>query len=241
MMNKLLVTGLLLCFSLCAHRAFPCSCPPYPTDFCTSVKNDSTNYIATVKVLSMNLPDMEVAIIEQLHLTSVFDTIIIKGQDGINCFVDVSIFTINDTLILGLYNWNIDSFGISMCGLYYLRLSNDTVTGKINSWLNIQDYSTFKANLINCLNFVSMHPSNNENNQIVVYPNPFTDFLTIEQMGMMQEYDVELIDIYGRLVYKNSQFDQDRLHVSGYLFTRGIYILKVENEIQQFIKKIIVL
>jgi len=74
-------------------------------------------------------------------------------------------------------------------------------------------------------------------NKIKCYPNPVTDYLTIE-LNNNQNAVMEILDITGRTLLKK-ELSTARSKISLGDLSRGYYILKIDNGITPFTKKII--
>jgi hypothetical protein len=84
---------------------------------------------------------------------------------------------------------------------------------------------------------VSVEENNEEN--IEVYPNPFSRLLTIYP-GKSTIKSLEIFDIYGQKLFSGNNIETaDKLFVNTDQFTAGIYILKVETGNKFYFKKLI--
>jgi len=65
------------------------------------------------------------------------------------------------------------------------------------------------------------------NNSVRIFPNPFTDSLTIEYNPTCMPYDVQIFDLVGHLIISENQIstNQKQLHLTT--LPNGIYLLKI--------------
>ena len=70
-----------------------------------------------------------------------------------------------------------------------------------------------------------------------IFPNPTKDYLTIYLENNIESY-LEILDITGKVIYKDNFLKEGRISTSG--FKKGIYFVKVENNDNVIIRKIIV-
>jgi len=73
--------------------------------------------------------------------------------------------------------------------------------------------------------------------QVEVYPNPVTDELIIKKTGNTKNLKFDIINSSGQIVYKGYLMDKTSVQMTG--FSKGFYILRVENETNYDFKKII--
>ncbi len=148
-MKKLRTALVFLLFLFQFQTSFGCDCAPSPDNFCQSLRYNE--HVALVKIVANNGLFMDVVILDEIWNSFSEDTIAVIGQDGVNCSQWLSIFNLNDTLILGLQNWDmVDTFNLSACGMYYLSYSGGQVTGNIDSSSTSESYEAFKADLATC-------------------------------------------------------------------------------------------
>jgi len=74
------------------------------------------------------------------------------------------------------------------------------------------------------------------NSNISVYPNPFTDFVTIQ--GLKESYNYSIFDVSGKLVHSSeNNLPTDRIDTKS--ITDGVYLLKIISGSETLTKKII--
>lgn len=70
-------------------------------------------------------------------------------------------------------------------------------------------------------------------------PNPTRDFIKINTIETVNSVQVEILDLNGKYVYSNNNFDvSDRIDITK--LSSGIYSVRVRNDNQQLIKKLVV-
>ncbi|NSW46581.1 MAG: C10 family peptidase [Bacteroidales bacterium] len=75
---------------------------------------------------------------------------------------------------------------------------------------------------------ISLNNENNINNKINVFPNPFTNILTITYSSNINVL-ISLIDIYGKYIFKNKSFNfNSQLNLED--LKEGIYILEINDK-----------
>ncbi len=71
-----------------------------------------------------------------------------------------------------------------------------------------------------------------------VFPNPFEQFFKLQQLKKLSEaFEVELFDVHGTLVAKNTLIKQQQIDTAH--LPDGIYFLKLFNEKKSFVQKVI--
>jgi len=84
--------------------------------------------------------------------------------------------------------------------------------------------------------------NNSNSNNLNVYPNPFTNNISIQMPNITaKSVDVEIVDITGKIIYSENVLtnSENEVNVNANNLTKGIYILKILNDNQVFTKKII--
>jgi hypothetical protein len=70
-----------------------------------------------------------------------------------------------------------------------------------------------------------------------IFPNPFSNSLTIEIEGNEESVNLEIMNTSGQMVYKGNMTNRKEIETSN--LAKGIYFIKVENARLFEIKKII--
>ncbi len=125
----------------------------------------------------------------------------------------------------GYQSWESVSKEITIgTGIHYLKL----VVSKRGFNINYTDFQELISNSIIIT----------DNTEISVFPNPVSDELTILTNGFSFD-KVEIIDVTGKIVLSNS-VDRDQEHHIKLNLSNGIYIVKISDEKQFYLKRIIV-
>ncbi len=66
----------------------------------------------------------------------------------------------------------------------------------------------------------------NNNSGIVIYPNPADNYITV--YGLDSASDLKIIDMSGRVIYSNPQFNDGNIDVSN--LASGVYFVKIQKE-----------
>ncbi len=130
---------------------------------------------------------------------------------------------LNDTLLL---NKNTQNIQINKNGKYKVQITDS------NGCFSFSDSLIIKT--------VGVGELDN-NKEISVYPNPFTDVLEIDLKGFYhQSVFIQLFDVLGKNIFseniKPNSNNTYSLNTSSFQLTKGIYILKVNNEFFKVIK-----
>lgn len=153
------------------------------------------------------------------------DTIVVVGEDGINCGEMLNLFSPGDTLFLALSDgyyetFEKDTFYLKSgnCGKYYLR-----VTGGQNSGLSIAEIKDKIRSKITNDDKVEI------DKRIKFYPSPATDHLTIESNADLIQ-DIRIYDLFGKL--SRSVVDLNRLMINIDLtgLVPGLYLILVDTD-----------
>lgn len=234
--NTLII--ILLLFT--SKPMFSCSCAGYNDVFCQSFNANSILIQATVNNhISGSL--MEIIVIENLHNSVSADTIFIEGHDGANCGEELSKFQIGDTLIMAIYDSYITPNTYSLpglCGIHYLNFNSGKVIGNIFGTEESVNYEDFKSSIMDCQDFKVFNRDFDEQDLILVYPNPVYDAVYI------QSYTIELqeLNIYNTNGVKvlTQNVNHETIEISLHNLNSGIYFIQLKNKqntiTKQFVK-----
>ena len=73
----------------------------------------------------------------------------------------------------------------------------------------------------------------------IVYPNPFTDYTTIELSDAVQTQKIELIDIHGRIVRTIDNVNSNSVNIHRDNLPSGIYFIRIHSD-DTYVKKVII-
>ena len=77
-----------------------------------------------------------------------------------------------------------------------------------------------------------------ENNSISIYPNPTSGIFKIAQKSDLG-FTTEIFDYSGNLVMKKSILNSNEMKVDLSKYGRGLYIVKITNEIESFVERVV--
>lgn len=210
-----------------------CSCFPYEPVFCRVV-NEGHNIIRGVVTNHPDFHLMEINLIENLNKEIVEDTILILGQDGFNCGEYLSLFNINDTLILALSHWEINGTNYwyleGFCGLHFLRYENGIVNGQITDTLTSQPLQDYKDNLFSCLDMeVPINEIANDEFQLTLYPNPVSGHFQVSTL-QPQIAAYEIYDLSGtKMEVKAFSQLEEKIEINSNGLEQGIYYISIRT------------
>ncbi len=226
--------------------AISCSCSGPAKPFCAAI-NERSIIIKCVVTDKPGLHDMEVSVMDHIYgemLDS--DTLVILGQDGVNCAEDVGLFAVGDTLLLDIFSVNtVDAttgeeydYSIGGCDIKYLRIEGSNIVGNNGIGNTIEDYGTFINSIQDCIDFTST-TDELELVDFKLYPNPVVNMLYIE-CSQSDNYTVQVVDIQsGSLVYSESLSMRNSYQMDMSEFEPGVYLMRIENERHSFVSKLV--
>ena len=242
MKNSGKTLALTLLFLLWTHSFLPaCSCGPYVQIFCEAVNHHFQ--IAVVEMTENLSPSLKKAhLITDLSESIDRDSIYIIGQDGLNCGIDLNLFSVGDTLLAALGKWDNDStYILGACGLNYLQFARDSVFGPIYEGVDKQSFADFTAGLQECILLVDVPGRHIDPAQVSLFPNPSRGRFTLESSaGPMT--GISVFHTSGRLLVEKKMpaattyFRMDLSHLPP-----GIYITRVLTDLGFTTKKIVLL
>ncbi|NOQ71147.1 MAG: T9SS type A sorting domain-containing protein [Crocinitomix sp.] len=75
-----------------------------------------------------------------------------------------------------------------------------------------------------------------EKQQVLVYPNPFSEMTTVYFGKDLKNYSIQIVDLLGKQVYYNNALSGNKLEIEAGQFKQGMYILLlVDTELNQTI------
>lgn len=138
---------------------------------------------------------------------------------------------INLTLPYDCYRFEIkDSYGDGMNPGSYQVLANGTlITGLTGGAFGLGETKSFKV-------FNALSTSDFEKKIATVYPNPSKGLITLDSES---SFDVSIIDYTGKEIYRQSDLiNKTQIDLTN--VQRGIYFVKMKNEIGEQVEKIII-
>jgi hypothetical protein len=198
--------------------AFSCSCSPWNDNFYenVSVNNqigfirlDST-YVDTTTALPTPMALFSLILNRSIADKNDGDTLLLYGQDGLNCMIGFSQFNIGDTLVAALSEGPENLYSIpfwgSGCGVHYLKITNGQHDGlDFNEILDkIEDFNvsilvsnkiegiSIKANPIKS-DRILLSNSLPLNSRIIVINNLGQKFIDLQVKTVTNSIDVSML------------------------------------------------
>lgn len=117
-----------------------------------------------------------------------------------------------------------------------------TLAGKANTIIEIKGKSGQNNNVylrdIRIDNTASIKDYSLEND-VAVYPNPFSDIITIVINEVSMHHDLILYDLTGRIISNTSSINNNHIKLDLGNLPKGAYFLNIKNENMEITKKII--
>jgi hypothetical protein len=208
-----------------------CDCG-YESVFCRNVYEAHNIIMAVVTDKLEDIRIMEVQLLENIYKEISEETITIYGQDGGNCGEDLYQFSVNDTLILAIYEseyndsiyWHLEG----LCGLHFLRYENGMVKGQITDSITSQPIQSFRDNLFNCLDMViSVDDVEQSAIEYRLFPNPVIDvFQIIAEQSIIYSYEIYSSNGQ-KILSKNTGQTSEKVDIDSSGLGNGIYYIKV--------------
>ena len=241
-----------------APVAEACSCIG-GSDFASIVHDQ--NYAPDLVVRGVKTADhyysMKFRIKEVLKGQETRSTITVWGDNGGLCRVYTSGFSNGEELILGLYKTdkmgnritvpeypeNLEKDGdyhLSICGVHFLKIVNNQVSGQITKYQSHMDYSGFKK----LLDVDEPMPA--EGKAFLIYPNPapFGQFKIAYQLSSADELTISVYNVLGSEV-KNYQVAllsaNGTIEIDAQDLREGVYFVDIQAKGYRHQQKIVVL
>lgn len=242
MKNAAKPLSLTLLFLLFAHSFLPaCSCGPYVPIFCEAVRD--RYQVAVVEITETLSPSLKKAsIINDLSKKIIRDTVYIIGQDGLNCGEDMNLFSVGDTLLMGLTEWDNDStYILGGCGRTYLEFARDSVFGPIYQHVNKLSLPEFAEGLESCLLLVDTANPDLLPSQLRLFPNPSRGSFTLESKGKAIK-NIAVFSTSGQLLIEEKMPAATQIHQMDLsLLPPGVYITRILTGPGFITKRVVVL
>jgi len=234
-----------LCLISCIHTAYSCTCVYAPISFCAAA--DTSDIIIQAVVTGKPSNDfVEIKILENIHKEINADTILVLGQDGINCGQVLDIFNIGDTVIYSLYFDGLEDsendetyfWYLDGCDVNYLRYEKDYVFGDLNATENAMSLTDFRHEILNCIDFNVSINDINDFSAIDVFPIPTHDVITIDSSKDIIE-DIKVFNLSGLLLYQENDIRTSHFEIKTSHLKSGIYVLKIKTSQSMSTHKIV--
>jgi hypothetical protein len=152
-------------------------------------------------------------------------------------FVSDSICT-NKTLTVTISGANSSSLNNQPIFTPQFTLSSPTPTTYIIIASN-NTYSTSQSiSIVDCSTLTAFINENKLHTNISIYPNPVNEILNVESEVFNGKIEIKIVNVLGNLVMKEEfkiKTDATQINVSA--LPRGIYYIKVGNEVGKFVKE----
>lgn len=228
---KTILLSTLLAFGLYTSHA--CSCFYISDYFCPSATWSNENsfdtlYIARVKVTRIDGYYMDVKIEENLQHILPDNEITILGQDGLNCNLWLSPFSVGNSYILAIYesSWEQGLYDLSGCGRFWLPIIGDNVEGNISEDIQQQDYAAFRQSIAQCTGLTAA--GDPQPASILLYPNPTAGDLFIDSLQPEQSLDYSLYNSRGQLLSTGRVNGGPSPSLSLAGLPAGVYLLRLQ-------------
>jgi hypothetical protein len=226
---------ILFFVSTLTYKNFACSCAPQVLDFCQTQPFRSSTLVVLAKVVSFGddmlnpwgSPYMNIVPLEFLHHTDARDTFKVYGQDGLNCNVYLSNFSLGDTVLLSLYDYTEtfnSRYDLIACGVYFLEYHNDSVSGNITSGSSSMSFADFKTFIPACI-ALDVEEKNNPD-FINLFPVPAQTQLNFKLPASVKSYSISIFDLAGKKI--SAIVNQNSISVAH--FPAGIYSAIIETD-----------
>ena len=230
---------------LLSHSTRACSCPFYIEHFC-GIVNES-HMIVRVQMMD-TLPGFgyerrQIKILEELNKTISKDTVILIGQDGLNCGELLHQFETGDTLILALDKWWVDNsyYLEGRCGLHFLRYSKGKVFDNITPSTDTLDYNNFKNGLIECMALRTNTEEPEVGSEYQIFPNPVQNTLTIQSSSQQGIQRAELLSLDNRALFFENNSKAYEISWNVNAIDNGVYYLRIWIDGRMRIEKIVIM
>lgn len=171
---------------------------------------------------------IRVQVIENLGPAIGNATITILGRKNSSCTDGVSYAEIGDSLVVGLSKHATDTFNISPCGVFALKLSQNKVTGRIQPGISTKNYDDFKFELYTC-----------GNSAITIFPNPTKSLITVGNLNEDLKYEISIFSPSGELISTSSSSFSDISQINIENLRPGLYTIKIVSQYEVIIKRFI--
>ncbi len=229
--------------SLCnVQILLACSCIA-ASDFCSTIANregELSPKISIVRiVIEQNEQNVVIARMTD-HLGGTLpknNVLTINGGNGGNCIMIVSDFNVGEEYILAAnYSEYHDTYSLTACGIPFLMIQNEIVTGKISGKIKQIPYHKL-GEILSCQ---VINPTN-LNQKVAVFPTITKDITNIVLNDLHSnsiKVAWDLISMDGRLI-RTSDVEEynisEKIPIDLSYLPKGIYLLRIRNEGEDFV------
>lgn len=237
---KILLTIILFC--LCSFQIVKaCRCRSAP-DFCSTIANREGELAHKVSVMRVVIEqsNQNVLIVKMTDFLGgelpKNNLLTINGGNGANCLMSVSSFRVGEEVIFAAkYYEEYDAYSLTACGIPFLMVHDEIVTGKISGKIKRVPYhklgEILSCEVINPTKLdqrVSVFPTITKDLTNIVFNQVHSNSITVAW---------DLISIDGRLIQSTSLIEyniQEKIPVDLSYLPKGVYLLRIRNEGEDF-------
>lgn len=219
-----------------------CSCDYFESDFYENISHSTHCCVAVFDTLDISFENNEYPV-EAGHFvlldtigtfdTAIGDTILVLGQDGINCGEYVSKFSKGDTVLLAFYSKENEALGketfhlSGLCGKHYLKITEGQ-----NNGLSVSEIKQKIKSIITAVNEPIV------DQQLTIYPNPVGGEFALESSNNPIR-SIKIYDTSGRLLLSEENIKKQSATIDARTLKPGFYNVLVLTEKGSVFKKII--
>jgi hypothetical protein len=221
---RYLIAILIAAFSILQTQA--CSCIFIET-FCESLTFNTEDelqeglIIIHGKVTAQLNSGVQVEVLTNIHGDLSENQIRINSGNGADCRLNTSQFQENQEFIFATYESS-SGFYLNECGVSFLSVRNNRITGSISPGINSVSINNFKRGLNNCGTFDFGY-------EINIFPNPTFGNLSLNiASNQEEEMELNVYNVEGRLIQSKAWADPRSIMESIDIadFPAGLYILQ---------------
>ncbi|MBT3697835.1 MAG: T9SS type A sorting domain-containing protein [Gammaproteobacteria bacterium] len=145
-----------------------------------------------------------------------------------------SLFQLTDIFYVG---WTQNSSSMLNIGLDKNSIANDYMFYNVGGLWNTSQYSGawMIRPLVSMSNLYLNNNNNNNNNSVKIFPNPSSSYVTVQTFSSSNL--MSLFDLSGKMIFQKSINEYYKFDSRN--FKSGIYILKIQNHLGVFNRKLI--
>ena len=91
-----------------------------------------------------------------------------------------------------------------------------------------------------CTPTVGLNEINHQSEQILVYPNPATNKVTIKHNDIFKNGTVEIYNLLGKTIFIEKLFNESEIEINISNFSPGIYFVKLFDGEKSYCRKMII-
>lgn len=223
-------------FLTCTYKfSNACTCASFGGPFCR-ILQESNHVILGEIIGKPHEHDVVVKIIENINQEIAKDTIKVLGQDGFNCGESLDQFQVGDTIIYGLFKWDmydinnneLYNYYLDGCNVHFLRYREDKVEGFIDYDAMSKSYEIFKNKIEDCLDLSLGSSELNTSLKIITYPNPTEEVLYVKSNNANIN-EIKIYSISGNKVLHKEFSTISELKLDVFGLDSGLYMVEIRT------------